>query len=163
MGREVRRVPPHWEHPDRPLLDGFNEEARAYYQGELKWGEGLWENLDGAWVPIPPEQRQTSWREWSGDPPNPADYMPDWPEEERTHWQMYETTTEGMPISPVCETPEELAQWLADNEASVFASFTATYAQWLAMIRRTSAPSFMLVGNVVVPGVIAVGEWDEKE
>ena len=42
------------------------------------------------------------------------------PIEERTHYQMYETCTEGTPISPVMETPENLARWLADNGASAF-------------------------------------------
>lgn len=49
-------------------------------------------------------------------------------------WQMWETTSEGSPISPVFGTPEELARWLADTRASTFGSMTAGYDQWLAMI-----------------------------
>lgn len=49
-------------------------------------------------------------------------------------WQMWETTSEGSPISPALPTPEALAQWLADNKASAFGGDTATCDQWLAMI-----------------------------
>ena len=55
-------------------------------------------------------------------------------------WQMWETTSEGSPISPVFDTPETLARWLADNEASSFGSETATYDQWLSMITDGWAP-----------------------
>jgi hypothetical protein len=72
--------------------------------------------------------------DWDGSRPLPEDYMPNWPEAERTHYQMYESTTEGTPISPVYETPEQLARWLADNKASAFAGMSASYEQWLGMI-----------------------------
>jgi hypothetical protein len=29
-------------------------------------------------------------------------FMPDWPPELRTHWQLYEVTTAGTPLSPPC-------------------------------------------------------------
>ena len=45
-------------------------------------------------------------------------HMPHWPIKRRTHWQMYETVSEGTPISPVMATAEELARWLADNHAN---------------------------------------------
>lgn len=42
-------------------------------------------------------------------------------------WQMWETTSEGSPISPPFATPEELARWLADTGASAFGNQTATF------------------------------------
>ncbi len=71
-------------------------------------------------------------------------------------WQMWETTSEGSPISPVCETPEGLARWLADNGASSFGHDTATYEQWLGMITAGWAPSAVLEGGVMKSGVEAV-------
>lgn len=56
-------------------------------------------------------------------------------------YQMWETTSEGSPISPPCDTPEDLAAWLADNKASTFGRATATYEQWLAMINECMCPS----------------------
>ena len=64
----------------------------------------------------------------------PTPRMPTWPEAERTHWQMYETTTAGTPLSPPCATPEALAKWLADHHADAGAGMTATEPEWLAMI-----------------------------
>lgn len=75
------------------------------------------------------------------------DIMPQWPEEERTHWQMYETVTEGTPISPVCDSPESLARWLADNKAPL-AFQTTTYENWLKMILKGAAVSFIIAKRV---------------
>ena len=44
-------------------------------------------------------------------------------------YQMWETVSEGSPVSPVFATPEELARYLADSKES-----SANYEQWLAMI-----------------------------
>lgn len=116
MSREVRKVPANWEHPKDaggkiiPLYPSF-----PYKQSEIE--EGL---KDGWLEDCPPHYG--------------LDIMPDWPETERTHWQMYESVTEGTPISPVMESPEALARWLADNKASAGPYATASYQQWLAMI-----------------------------
>lgn len=47
-------------------------------------------------------------------------------------WQLWETCSEGSPVSPVFETATALAEWCADN-ATTFASFKATKEQWLRM------------------------------
>jgi hypothetical protein len=48
------------------------------------------------------------------------DEMPQWAEEEKTHIMMYETCSEGTPISPAFKRgeKEKLARWLVDNKAS---------------------------------------------
>ena len=66
---------------------------------------------------------------------------------------MYEDTTEGTPISPAFETPEELARWLADTGASAFGSLTATYDEWLNMIKRGSSVSAAIIDGRLVSGV----------
>jgi hypothetical protein len=73
-------------------------------------------------------------------------------------WQMWETTSEGSPISPVFQTPEELARWLADNRASAFGRDTATYAQWLAMILKGWAPSMVVGPDGIKSGVDYVAD-----
>lgn len=85
--------------------------------------------------------------------PDPADYMPKFPEGTATGWCMYETTSEGTPISPVFETPEDLARWLADTGASAFGGMTATYEQWLGMARSGWAPSAVSSGGAFKSGV----------
>jgi hypothetical protein len=72
-------------------------------------------------------------------------------------WQMWETTSEGSPISPVCKTPEELARWLADNGASTFGYSTADYDTWLRMIVGTGwAPSAVMADGKMMSGVEAM-------
>lgn len=161
MGREVRRVPKDWQHPKKrewnslkgcfetvhqPMHDrSFAEDMREWYAGWEAWERG--ERPEGA-------ESETYW-EYAGGPPNPEYYMPDWPEHERTHLMMYEDTSEGTPISPAFETPEELARWLADNNASAFGGMTATYEQWLAMCKRGWAPSMIISNGRMQSGVEA--------
>ena len=127
MSREVRRVPASWEHPK-------NEQSHyvPHYEHFPYNQEEIEEGLRDGWL--------------DNNPPNyGCDVMPQWPESERTHYQMYESVTEGTPISPVMESPEALARWLADNKASAGPYATATYDQWLVMIAGSSIGSF--VGN----------------
>lgn len=96
--------------------------------------------------------------DWAGPRPSPDDYMPDWPEDQRTHLMMYEDTTEGTPISPAFATPEELARWLADTGASAFGNMTATYEQWLATCREGWAVSMVIENGIMKSGVAAMAD-----
>lgn len=154
MGREVRRVPADWQHPKDdngryiPLHGGgFTVADADWNEGYAKWQEGLVSSYDAdsKWRARTPEDG-ARYTDWDGHRPSPDDYMPAWPEERRTHLMMYEDTSEGTPISPAFETPEELAQWLADNGASAFAGDTATYEQWLRVCQGGWAPS-MIIAN----------------
>ena len=49
-------------------------------------------------------------------------------------WQMWETVSEGSPISPVFATPEELAHWLTYTPHS-WNNGDTSYKAWLRMIR----------------------------
>lgn len=128
MGREVRRVPEGWEHPKngdgryKPLYDNYKETLEEFRV--LIEKESLEYALD-----------------YYGGGPIPDDYMPHFPEEERTHLMMYEDCSEGTPISPAFKTSEELAHWLTDNNASAFGGMTATYEQWLNTCRGAWSPS----------------------
>lgn len=122
MGRELREVKSDWIHPKddrgkyKPLLDGSMYEYR-----KEDWLESLKElGLQGV---IDEE----------GDPPNIEDYMPIWSEEEKTHIQMYEDTSEGTPISPLFKKGEEekLAEWLEESKASWFGDTPAPKKHWL--------------------------------
>jgi hypothetical protein len=90
--------------------------------------------------------------------PDPDDYMPEFPAGTATGWCMYETTSEGTPISPVFETPEELARWLADTGASAFGGMTATYEEWLGMAQAGWAPSGVSTSSGLHSGVEFVAQ-----
>jgi hypothetical protein len=166
MGREVRRVPAGWKHPkdDRtgqymPLLDGFNARLAEWMESDAQWRKGLcrnygWErNNEPEWEPIDPKHAGMTYEEYNGAKPDQDHYVPDWPEAERTHYQMYEDTSEGTPISPVMDSPEALARWLTDNRASAFGGMTASYEAWLNVCRGGWAPSMVIKGNVMTSGV----------
>ena len=143
MGREVRRVTATWEHPKdengnyKPLLGySFSKQLKDWKEEKEK------------------DELEMTFEEWSGSVIE--DYMPDWKEEEKTHIQMYEDTTEGTPISPVFDNAEDLARWLADNNASSFGSSTATYEQWLHTINLGFAPSMIMDNNGLRSGVEAL-------
>lgn len=168
MSRELRKVPANWEHPrdDQgefiPLLGGsFKKEAAEWDEAAKQWAGGFCRNFKDEWRPKKADETGT-YEEWEGPRHEEHEYMPDWPEAERTHYQMYETTTDGIPISPVMETPEALAHWLADNGASASADQTASYDHWLAMIKKGRSPTFVTEpGKSLVSGVEFVSKEEE--
>lgn len=154
MGREVRRVPSNWKHPKDArgqyvaLFEGnYEDDAREWMDKARAWDDGS--DPDAA------EHKATHpfYWEWDQNPPKREDYMPTWKDEERTHYQMYENTSEGTPISPVKDSPESLARWLADNEASAFGNMTADYESWLRVCRGGYAPSAIISVGGITSGV----------
>ncbi len=174
MGREVRMVPADWQHPKYP--DSHHEvrwrgtfipmHGRSYASAAAEWDEewsqwqkGLRRNYGtDQWEPIDPEYAGMRYTEYAGARPSPDDYMPDWPAAQRTHYMMYEDTSEGTSISPAFATPEELARWLADTGASAFGDMTASYEAWLSTIKRGFAPSMVMQGGTLDSGVAALAE-----
>ena len=94
-------------------------------------------------------------QEATGPRPNPSDFMPTWTDKEATHFMMYESTSEGTPLSPAFATPEELARWLVENNASAFVGETASYEGWLRVARGGFACSAVIVNGVLTSGVAA--------
>jgi hypothetical protein len=69
-------------------------------------------------------------------------------------YQLWSTTTEGTPMTPVFETPEELARYCADQDVSTFGSSTADYETWLKFIRGPGwALSMVSQGGHIQSGV----------
>lgn len=68
-------------------------------------------------------------------------------------YQMWETTSEGSPMSPSFEKPEELARWLTENNASAFGSMTASYDDWMRTIVRGWSPSAVIKDGTLHSGV----------
>lgn len=166
MGREVRMVPPGWQHPKRedgrfiPLMDGDFESADADWNaGYAAWQRGEVESYKKGvqWEPkCESALACPSYTEWAGGRPSPDEYMPKFPEGSATMLMMYEDTSEGTPISPAFETPEELARWLADTGASAFGEMTATYEQWLSTCKRGWAMSAAIENGRMMSGVEAL-------
>lgn len=78
-------------------------------------------------------------------------------------YQLWETVSEGSPLSPSFETPEELARWLADNNASSGGRTTETYEVWLAWIKGPAwSPSFVVGPGGIQSGVQAMLHDEER-
>ena len=129
MGREVRMVVEGWEHPTDErgrcigLFDGSFEDAAKDWDDECaKWNSGDFPSYASE------ENKGLTFIEWNAERPCPDEYMPTWSKSEAVKFMMYETTTEGTPISPAFDTPEDLAMWLYVNSASSFGSSTASYS-----------------------------------
>lgn len=133
MGREIRMVPPNWEHPKttrpnhrlgrmeecyQPLYDNDFETAMQAWLDELEeWKNGKMaeEAADPKFgTGIDTTQPYRSFCEWSHCAPTPEYYRPVW-KEDCTWIQMYETVSEGTPVSPAFATPEELIDYLVAN------------------------------------------------
>lgn len=166
MGREIRRVPPNWEHPKRqkfdyrtgrevesyqPLYDrAFAPQMREWYAEWEKWERG--EKPEGS------EDTANFW-DWDGGPPDPEYHRPNWPEGSATWFQVYETVSEGTPVSPPFATEEELIDYLAKNgdfwdQARVKEGRREGPAAWERgaaerFVRSRWAPSLMVVGGEV--------------
>lgn len=130
MGREIRKVIANWEHPRRdcphsPWSGGCDDAKRnggkcyqplyrrSYIEAITEWIENhnLW--LKGE---HPDQQDGTSqykyYAQWEGNAPDVEYYSPDWKEEEKTWFQVYETVSGGTPVSPAFATREELIEYL---------------------------------------------------
>ena len=137
MGRELRRVPVNWEHPRdvfgqlQPLYD------RAYEDAAKEW-------LARFMAYRPEDHNGEYYWDYAGPPPDKHYYRPAWTEAEATHFQVYETVTEGTPVSPVLPTRETVAEWL--QRPGKYQGYRKAAAE--AFARDGWAPS-----GVLVPGL----------
>lgn len=121
MGREIRMVPPNWDHPKvmrqngregyQPMFDDrFENAAKEWKEGFAKWEAGerpsYYSKEEG-------EPEPEFW-EYNGEPPDREYYRP-WSDEEATWFQVWETVSEGTPVSPPFETKAELIEYLVEN------------------------------------------------
>ena len=119
MGRELRRVPANWEHPKN---DGYGEERYTpLYEQSFRKAAKEWDANNKLWQKGKhPDQLDGSaedcehYEEWEGERPNPAYYVPYDPDDKKvcTWYQLYETVSEGTPVSPAFERPEHLVEYL---------------------------------------------------
>jgi hypothetical protein len=132
MGRILRMVPPNWEHPRQecrhspraggcaeakahggecyhPLYDeSFDEAAKEWKEGFAAWERGERPEYCSE------ESAKSEYWEYNGGPPDPDYYHPKW-EADPTWFQVYETVSEGTPVSPPFATKQELILYLSKN------------------------------------------------
>ena len=159
MGRKIRRVPKGWQHPrdergHKPLYD------KDYDSAALEWLSEFREFYSDANAEerkrIEQEHGIKFFWDWHGMPPNEKYYRPAWAAEEMTHYQAYETVSEGTPISPVFETLDELKSFLLAEGHSASATDEFIRGGW--------APSMVIIpGRGISPLGIDSLDWLKKE
>jgi hypothetical protein len=114
MGREIRRVPGDWEHPRYTKEDApyphFVGEFKPLYDQDYSSACEEWYGAASKWVP---DEHYQWYHEAEGNPPDEDSYRSrKWTPEEATHYQVYETVSEGTPVTPAFATKEELIEYL---------------------------------------------------
>ena len=147
MGHEVKRVPLDFDWPIGQIWPPYmarlcTEEVRYAIKAENEDLEVIckacWHAANLAGVVI----TYYGCPDWKIHPPAGEGY------------QLWETVSEGSPVSPVCATPDELADWLVipGNDTSI--TKATTRDQWLSMIRGCgSSPTLVSDAKGTRPGV----------
>jgi hypothetical protein len=151
MGREIRKVPPNWEHPKeqkygrnwrtgefeetneyKPLFDrSFEDKAQEWIDEAALWLKGEHEDqLDLTCTAGKYPKTYRAYSEWQGDFPDKDLYRPEWTDEECTAYQIYETVTEGTPVSPVFQTQQAIIDWLIDQGHTSHAAVQFVKGGW---------------------------------
>lgn len=136
MGREIRMVPPNWEHP-KGSNSGYQSMFDEDYPSAVKkWKDEfvLWESGKH-----PSQQEGMEYWDWGGMPPDEENYRPAFTED-ATWFQMYETVSEGTPVSPPFKTKPELVDYLV--EYGDFGDLSRGDGGW----KRENAESFVATG-----------------
>ena len=125
MGREIRMVPANWEHPKRTTFDfRLHREVENYrpmrdecFRVAMREWIAEWDKWERGERPeyCSDEYKDTAFWEYHGGPPDPEYYRPEWKPEDQTWFQLYETVSEGCPVTPPFATKQELADYLVAN------------------------------------------------
>lgn len=155
MGKEIRRVPPNWEHPKGeeygearfiPLHDGMYYEfkAQAWLENNELWMSGLH-----------PNQSDEKYYFNYEPPPLREEYTNVKPEE-CTWYQVYETSSEGTPLTPPFETKEELINYLVEHGDRIHRGGYSRESVTAFVEESKPVPSFFVIeGGKIVDGI----EW----
>lgn len=120
MGREIRRVPGDWEHPrytaeDAPRSDRVGD-FHPLYDKDYETACEEWYREAAAWAPEKSVADCRWYHEYAGDPPSESYYRArKWTADEATHYAVYETVSEGTPVTPALATKEDLIVYLAEH------------------------------------------------
>ncbi len=180
MGREIRRVPPNWQHPLKESCPHYPTCDQMCYQPKYE------QNIDDAlneWLKDFDRVRAgnmddfektcyASLAEWIKDnPPPDLDYYVNYKKEEATWYQVYQTVSEGSPVTPPFATQEELIDYLVENgdfwdqerakrDGYKFEGYSRNVAEKFVM-GSGWVPSMVMTGGVIKQGIECATEIGE--
>lgn len=91
---------------DEPYAEAIQE----WVDGYLLWKEGKHPDQEKY-----DKDGEYDYKDWAGEAPESKYYRPAWRKEEMTWWQVYETVSEGTPVTPPFATRQELIDYLVEN------------------------------------------------
>jgi hypothetical protein len=171
MGREIRRVPFDWQHPTRkegettsyqrvgdfiPLLDNDIQSAYEEWQESLnKWLLGTHqEQIEHRYDFYDYAPTYAAFVEREGRSPDPDCHRArKWHAEEATAYQIYETVTEGTPVSPVFPDEAAMIAWLIEQGHSEHVARD--------FLRYGSVPSGVVVNGSFADGIDVIEKMAE--
>jgi len=167
MGREIRRVPKNWEHPQKEEYSHLKRESEMQYIPKF---DESYIAASNEWIEnfnkFEPDEDCLYFWEYEGNPPDEEYYRPDWKPEEMTWYQVYETVSEGTPVTPPFETKKELVDYLVVN--GDFWCQTRpdenppSRASTEAFVDGGWAPSMVIAGGQLLSGVESCGLLKNK-
>jgi hypothetical protein len=93
-------------------------------------------------------EKDMEYWDWDGPPPDPLYHRPRWRKDEMTWYQMYDTVSEGTPVTPPFETKAALARHLVQH--GTFWDPTPWSPEAAAhFIVDGWAPSFIMTGTTI--------------
>lgn len=155
MSREIRRVPKNWNHPKKssggykPLRDDYVGSLKYFKESTDDFIKYMTEVIIEGETKIYDEVFKSSQEvfdylseDGQMNPPDIKEYMPsgEW-------YQLFEGVSEGTPLSPPFEKPEELVDWLSKNKDYWGEVWTKEQAQ--KMVECKYSPSGVMVGGKI--------------
>lgn len=119
MGREIRMVPANWDHPTIERYGRIDKQPMYDQRFEDRFAEWL-ADFDrirsGDLRDFEKECYPRGLADWLQDeaPPDPAYYRP-WADEDAVWFQVWETVSEGTPVTPPFASQSELVDYLVNN------------------------------------------------
>ena len=177
MGREIRNVPPNYVHPVWTAQDAPNRgwvgNERSFHDEHITTALADWlDEFDrfrrGDLTDFEREyySGEAALAFWMEDnrPPDP-EYCRPWRDEEASWFQVWETVSEGSPVSPPFATEDELVEYLAVHgdfwdqkrakEGRLGVSPGVSNPGWgidaaRAFVKAGSAPSLAIMGGRII-------------
>ena len=149
MSREIRRVPPNWEHPLHTAETVQGRFPASFIGHFIPMHDQPFEDAAGEWKANflrwefrshPDYKPGTEYWEYEGDPPDRLSFRPAFTEDP-TWYQVYETVSEGTPVTPPFATTAELVDFLV-HHGEIAPSTQGP-------ISRELAESFVVAGSAV--------------
>ena len=148
MGRKIRKVPPNWKHPKDnngqyiPMVDdGFKSALDKWITQYNLWEAGKHPNQKEY-----PDETKCEYWEWDDGPPSPEYHRPEF-KEKPTWFQVYETVSEGTPVTPTFETKAELIKYLVETGSECSGKWSQKAAENFG--EKEWAPSCIISGGKI--------------